>query len=194
MSDWMQFLDHEDNIIERLIVAGATVEDLLDQEEVLQEWKMQNQKLLELYGFAEVGIWFIDTLLVLLVSVCCSCCGHDNLLILMRFLVGTKRRARDVVGRYRNPYVASEMLSEDIPQVREAMMDPECLEILFGFIERREKTEAVLARNVCRVFHNMLCQFGKEVCGNYFCGADMDLCCLCMCCGLCGWCVLFSVV
>jgi hypothetical protein len=47
MSNWLQFLDRQDNIVDRLVTQGASIELLLDQEELLQEWKMQSQKLLD---------------------------------------------------------------------------------------------------------------------------------------------------
>jgi hypothetical protein len=95
-----------------------------------------------------------------------SFCAPDNLIALLHYLVDPVPADADSQRRYRNPYVSSEMLVEDIPQVREALMDPQCLELLFGFIERPEAIEPLYARNVCRVFHNMLCQFGKEVCSS----------------------------
>jgi hypothetical protein len=47
MSNWLQFLDRQDNIVDRLVDQGASVDILLDQEELLQVWKMQGQKLLD---------------------------------------------------------------------------------------------------------------------------------------------------
>jgi hypothetical protein len=107
----------------------------------------------------------------------CSVCEINNLLDLVHYMIDVVDGdgEAETEERFRDPFVVSEMLAEDISQVREALMDQQCLELLFGFLERQEAIEAVYARNVCRVFHNMLCQFGKEVCLFGYSGCCLSL-------------------
>jgi hypothetical protein len=49
MASWAGFAPHQPSVIERLVQKGGPVEELLDQEELLQEWKLQSPKLLSLF-------------------------------------------------------------------------------------------------------------------------------------------------
>ena len=66
--------------------------------------------------------------------------------------------------QYRYPYIACEVLSSEITQSKNVLMNERCLSLLFSAMESQQILQAPRAPYISKVFHELLCHHGNEVC------------------------------
>ncbi|KAH7827412.1 putative serine/threonine-protein phosphatase 6 regulatory subunit 3 [Monocercomonoides exilis] len=139
MHTWMRYLSSADAGIINLIDSGASLEEILNSEDILCSVRAQTTKLIDYLTLPEVSLQ------------------------LLHYMVDEAKNAKDDNERYKYPYLASEILAEDQASLRKALMSQQCLDLIFSFLEREEPIQPLYAHHVCRVFHNLLCQFGTTL-------------------------------
>lgn len=65
--------------------------------------------------------------------------------------------------KYRYPFIASEVLSDESTQIRNVLMTEQCMNLLFNFIEKPGHIPSLYAHHICRVFHSLFCHNGEKV-------------------------------
>eukprot|EP01006_Ploeotia_vitrea_P026427 TRINITY_DN59413_c0_g1_i1.p1 TRINITY_DN59413_c0_g1~~TRINITY_DN59413_c0_g1_i1.p1 ORF type:complete len:788 (-),score=143.05 TRINITY_DN59413_c0_g1_i1:351-2714(-) len=116
----------------------VTVEDILDQEDLLQEVKANNKKLLQYLSRADVV--------------------HK----LIYYLTEWEEDA-DEKRKYKFPLLACEILAADLPSVLEVVVQETSLTQLFNFLDRETPLPPQLSLNFVRVIQNVYTRKPQEV-------------------------------
>eukprot|EP01099_Mayorella_cantabrigiensis_P000428 TRINITY_DN1195_c0_g1_i2.p1 TRINITY_DN1195_c0_g1~~TRINITY_DN1195_c0_g1_i2.p1 ORF type:complete len:379 (-),score=79.26 TRINITY_DN1195_c0_g1_i2:468-1604(-) len=134
MSFWRTFgfttISPIDTILER---DQFTLEELLDEEEILQECKAQNKKLLDFLIKPEV------------------------LHALVSYLITPPQDESDSKRRFKYPFVSCEILCSDVWTMCEAFYeDPSLIDRLYSFLDNPPVLNPLMAGYVCRVASGLL--------------------------------------
>jgi serine/threonine-protein phosphatase 6 regulatory subunit 3 len=134
MSFWRTFGFHTVSAVETILDRESfTLEELLDEEEILQEVKSQNKKLLD----------FITQ--------------PQTLLKLFEYITLDSNEDADPKRRFKYPFLACEILCSEIWTITESIYrDESLLEILFSFLDQPPPLNPLLASYTSRVGQSLL--------------------------------------
>jgi len=128
MSFWRTFgftVSAVETILER---ENFTLEELLDEEEVLQECKAQNKKLLDFLTDPEI------------------------LVKLFNYITEDADEEADSKRRFKYPYISCEILCCEVWQICDAIyQDEKLLDLLYAFLDKAPPLNALLMTYICRV-------------------------------------------
>jgi serine/threonine-protein phosphatase 6 regulatory subunit 3 len=140
MSFWRTFGFHTVSAVETILDRESfTLEELLDEEEILQEVKSQNKKLLD----------FITQ--------------PQTLLKLFEYITIDSNEDADPKRRFKYPFLACEILCSEIWTITESIYrDESLLEILFSFLDQPPPLNPLLASYTSRVGQSLLSRRTSE--------------------------------
>jgi serine/threonine-protein phosphatase 6 regulatory subunit 3 len=143
MSFWRTFGFHTVSAVETILDKESfTLEELLDEEEILQEVKSQNKKLLDF-------ITLPPTLLKLFEYITIDCTEDA-----------------DPKRRFKYPFLACEILCSEIWTITESIYrDESLLDVLFSFLDQPPPLSPLLASYTSRVAQAMLSRRTSETLG-----------------------------
>lgn len=129
MSFWKTFGFHTVSAIDTLIESGDfTLEQLLDEEEILQETKSQNKKLLDFLTEPE------------------------TLKKLLAYITQESREEDDAKRKFKYPFLACEILASEVWAICDAMyQDHSLLDLLYGYFEKDPPLNPLLSSYSSRV-------------------------------------------
>lgn len=127
---WTRFLQPmEDTVLALLKKGKFTLLEMMDQSDFLQSLRIREQEFLNYLA------------------------RPDTILELLGLVVDTPDASADENRRYKYPYLACEVLSEDCPQLTDVLVGSRsCLDRLFGFFAQQPPVSALLANYVHRIF------------------------------------------
>lgn len=134
---WFKFIPPTVSDIDNMIERNATLEEFLDYDDLSSNYKSQNKALIEYFS------------------------KPDVIKKLLSYLVNLEKNTD--VRQYKYSFLAADLLSEDIAVVRDVLLQPDNINILFDAILQSPSIEAPYAHHICRLFHSLLTQCGKEV-------------------------------
>eukprot|EP00026_Physarum_polycephalum_P003595 Phypoly_transcript_03608.p1 GENE.Phypoly_transcript_03608~~Phypoly_transcript_03608.p1 ORF type:complete len:642 (-),score=133.65 Phypoly_transcript_03608:261-2186(-) len=140
MSFWRTFGFHTVSAVETILDKESfTLEELLDEEEILQEVKSQNKKLLDFLTLP------------------------PTLLKLFEYITIDCNEDADPKRRFKYPFLACEILCSEIWTITEAIYrDESLLDVLFAFLDQPPPLSPLLASYTSRVAQAMLSRRTSE--------------------------------
>lgn len=134
MSFWRTFGFHTVSAVETILDKESfTLEELLDEEEILQEVKSQNKKLLDFLTLP------------------------PTLLKLFEYITIESSEDADPKRRFKYPFLACEILCSEIWTITESIYrDESLLDVLFGFLDQPPPLSPLLASYTSRVAQALL--------------------------------------
>jgi hypothetical protein len=141
MSFWRTFGFHTVSAVETILDKESfTLEELLDEEEILQEVKSQNKKLLDFLTLP------------------------PTLLKLFEYITIEAPEDADPKRRFKYPFLACEILCSEIWTITESIYrDESLLDVLFAFLDQPPPLSPLLASYTSRVAQAMLSRRTSEV-------------------------------
>ena len=150
-----------DQEIQPQIKRTYTIREYLDFDDILFHFRNMHPDLIAEYGFR-----FFTSLMIVhfnFRSTSSSLCTPERALELLHYMLDPVPEDADEQTKYRYPFLACEILSDEITQSKNILMNEPCLSLLFSTLERPEPIPAPQAPYICRVFHELLCHHSDEV-------------------------------
>jgi len=140
MSFWRTFGFHTVSAVDTLLDSGEfTLQQLLDEEEILQETKSQNKKL-------------IDFLIL-----------EPQLKQLLGYITEAPNEEDDQKRKFKYPFIACEILASEVWAICDAIYEhQELLDSLYGFLDTEGALNPTLTTYSCRVASVLLAKKAPE--------------------------------
>lgn len=133
MSFWRTFGFHSISAIDTLLESDYfTLEQLLDEEEIIQETKAQNKKLIE----------FLTE--------------EESIKKLVSYITKEPEEENDSKRRFKYPFLACEILGSEIWAICNSLLENHQLDELFGYLTHESPLNPMLGSYTCRVLGVLL--------------------------------------
>ncbi|KAL6508799.1 hypothetical protein OROHE_021358 [Orobanche hederae] len=122
--DWL-------NLVEAVLDKdNFTLEELLDEEEIIQECKALNSRLINLYSLPQLPVFLRD---------------RAQVEQLLQFIVEDPPEDADSKRTFKFPFIASEIFTCEIDVILKTLVEEELMNLLFSFLEPNRHHSALLA-------------------------------------------------
>ena len=159
MSAWERFLLQEPSRLDSHVKAGASLEDLLQDPDILTGFSTAGSEIQMQFRLYPTfyGISFYIHLFYL------SLCKVENVhqLLLLLFTQASLEQPTD--SDYRTSYIISQILCSSVKSLRASLISKPCILLLFSFIESSAPRTPLFCRYVSDIFQSLLGTYASEI-------------------------------
>lgn len=157
-SDMGHHLSSSSPLDDMLEKGNFTLEQLLNQDDVIQECKAMNSILVDQYSFLDFQVININFDFF-------SLCKPENILSMVKYITESPEEKNDKAAREKFSFVCSELFACELVSMFDALLEnQDALEQLFSFVSSKNALNPTLAGHFRKVVGVLIQRKYEEVC------------------------------